>query len=739
MTDIADINIRVKTSDMKKAVGEFENFKQSAKQAAAAADQFSTKASKRGATSANSATTATREARKESAELRRRRAEVELETAAIKKQNAELRLQKTLKASARGEARKFDKLATGIDTRTGQMARDLGVNRFNTANIAAQFQDIGVTAAMGMNPMTIALQQGTQLSAILNNMGNPLKGLAQAFTQLINPVALLSIGITGLIAALVQMVDWGKVWETASGLLADGLDFLADNFYAVAVAAGTFLAVQLVTHIGSILTAVKLLTVGLFKMGAAWVVAMGPVGWAIAGITALTVVVVSFRKEIANLLGFDLVGGIKAVLNGLIATFRNGLQVIVNVIFNFVNIIKKALAQTFNLMLEIVKVAEAVGSFGGIGVGGIDNLAKDFGKIEKLKTALSQELKLEKLPSMGEILMQDIIDPTEAPDYLGNAVDGISNALRTAADKLRTTAEDVDKKMKKAWDKIVKGVESHKLEMVQEADLLGRIGEDYYITKEKYDLLNQAREAGITLSAEQIKYIEDESIALGKQADALDKLNKKFEFAKSTTTSFFNDLDHALLQGKNMWEAFGDAVMNVLTKILDKMNEVGVDLLFGAMKSAGWFGTNASQVYSSPVGPTQTAGVGGFYGQALGGVWNKGVQKFATGGVVGSPTMFGTRSGLGLMGEAGPEAIMPLTRGANGELGVKAEGVGGSPVVVNVINNANAKATVNQRQTSQGTEIDVMIDQLVADKLGTLGSASNTAMNTWNNRQLIAR
>ncbi len=38
-----------------------------------------------------------------------------------------------------------------------------GGQGFQTANIAAQFQDIGVTAAMGMNPLQIALQQGTQL------------------------------------------------------------------------------------------------------------------------------------------------------------------------------------------------------------------------------------------------------------------------------------------------------------------------------------------------------------------------------------------------------------------------------------------------------------------------------------------------------------------------------------------------------------------------------------------------
>ncbi|WP_111735026.1 phage tail tape measure protein [Roseovarius amoyensis] len=57
------------------------------------------------------------------------------------------------------------------------------------------------------------------------------------------------------------------------------------------------------------------------------------------------------------------------------------------------------------------------------------------------------------------------------------------------------------------------------------------------------------------------------------------------------------------------------------------------------------------------------------------------VMPFARGAVISGPTTFPMRRGLGLMGEAGPEAIMPLTRGSDGKLGVRAEG-GGRPVSV---------------------------------------------------------
>ena len=58
------------------------------------------------------------------------------------------------------------------------------------------------------------------------------------------------------------------------------------------------------------------------------------------------------------------------------------------------------------------------------------------------------------------------------------------------------------------------------------------------------------------------------------------------------------------------------------------------------------------------------------------------VTPFARGGIVSQPTSFAMRGGRGLMGEAGPEAIMPLARGADGRLGVQAAGGGRAVTVV---------------------------------------------------------
>ncbi|AHD00851.1 phage tail tape measure protein [Leisingera methylohalidivorans] len=82
-------------------------------------------------------------------------------------------------------------------------------------------------------------------------------------------------------------------------------------------------------------------------------------------------------------------------------------------------------------------------------------------------------------------------------------------------------------------------------------------------------------------------------------------------------------------------------------------------------------------------------GIGSLIGSILpfagGAAFSQGkVMPFAKGGVVTGPVSFPMRGATGLMGEAGPEAILPLTRGADGSLGVRSQGGGGVNVVMNV-------------------------------------------------------
>lgn len=78
--------------------------------------------------------------------------------------------------------------------------------------------------------------------------------------------------------------------------------------------------------------------------------------------------------------------------------------------------------------------------------------------------------------------------------------------------------------------------------------------------------------------------------------------------------------------------------------------------------------------------------LGGLMPSAKGNVLAQGrIMPFAEGGIVNSPVLFPLKGGTGLMGEAGPEAIMPLARGADGKLGVRmGGGDAGRGVTVNI-------------------------------------------------------
>ncbi|PPD44496.1 MAG: phage tail protein [Methylocystis sp.] len=73
--------------------------------------------------------------------------------------------------------------------------------------------------------------------------------------------------------------------------------------------------------------------------------------------------------------------------------------------------------------------------------------------------------------------------------------------------------------------------------------------------------------------------------------------------------------------------------------------------------------------------------LGGMFSQAFN---SQSVTPFAQGGVIASPAYFNNGTTVGLMGERGAEAVMPLARGADGRLGVVAGGSGARPVAVTV-------------------------------------------------------
>lgn len=154
--------------------------------------------------------------------------------------------------------------------------------------------------------------------------------------------------------------------------------------------------------------------------------------------------------------------------------------------------------------------------------------------------------------------------------------------------------------------------------------------------------------------------------------------------------SFINGVAAGTADVKDLFKNMVSSMMAELARLAAYKTIMS---LFGGTE----FGAN----FGAQTGATAWAKGGAFVGGAP-------VQAFAAGGVVSGPTVFPMAKGMGLMGEAGPEAIMPLTRMGNGNLGVEAAGF-------NVTVNQMAPGVqVETSRDENGLTIDVVMDQVAA-------------------------
>ncbi|EDJ2364963.1 phage tail tape measure protein [Salmonella enterica subsp. enterica serovar Mbandaka] len=141
----------------------------------------------------------------------------------------------------------------------------------------------------------------------------------------------------------------------------------------------------------------------------------------------------------------------------------------------------------------------------------------------------------------------------------------------------------------------------------------------------------------------------------------------------NTLDGLVDNMADALNGNKADWADWANSVLSELQKVLlrailvNSLKSAGDSGLLGSL--GGMFG-GASSGGSTPSGAYDSA-ASGLTLNAKGGVYDSpDLSKFRN-GIVNSPTMFAFAKGAGLMGEAGPEAIMPLTRTADGSLGVR--------------------------------------------------------------------
>lgn len=194
------------------------------------------------------------------------------------------------------------------------------------------------------------------------------------------------------------------------------------------------------------------------------------------------------------------------------------------------------------------------------------------------------------------------------------------------------------------------------------------------------------------------------------QADAADVASATDDMLTTGFNTASNALADFATTGKFKFRDFASSVINDMARIASQQAATGLlSGVLGAGVSAfsGWMGGSAT-AGASASGYTGNAYANWSAAQADGGAWANGVQFFASGAaftnsIVSRPTAFGMAGGrTGIMGEAGPEAILPLARGADGSLGVRSVG-GGGGTALQV--NAPVAVTVEDR-SSEGMELD---------------------------------
>jgi len=139
----------------------------------------------------------------------------------------------------------------------------------------------------------------------------------------------------------------------------------------------------------------------------------------------------------------------------------------------------------------------------------------------------------------------------------------------------------------------------------------------------------------------------------------------------------FSDLFFDTMRGEfKSLEDYSNAILDSISRaVSDFLSQELVQGLFGSLSKSGGGGGWIGQLIGAIAGGAS----------AKGNIFTPGgIRRFASGGLVTDPTLFAYAGGLGLMGERGPEAILPLGRNRRGELGVRSGSGGGNNFYINV-------------------------------------------------------
>jgi TP901 family phage tail tape measure protein len=366
-------------------------------------------------------------------------------------------------------------------------------------------------------------------------------------------------------------------------------------------------------------------------------------------------------------------------------------------------------------------------------------------KIEELN-ALEEELTLnaamleqaEKFPvtdAARKNLLQEILDLKNeilSADSTGNEIINV-DVLREANDALVDQFEIIDKNaaaqraLGNEFDITAarsQAVNDVLRDMINNMDVSQEDVERYIeLYGHLIDSQNESYE-----SQSKLGEIIHKTFGMGKEdadvfAESLKGMGKQLQsIAERGFVDAFESIGAALAKGENAADSFGNAIGRMLWEIVKALPMMFLQAGLQAMIMGNWplglilLAMSAGTALT--VGATE-ARVEGLTENAKGNAFDSSsnIIPFAAGGIIDKPTIFPFASGTGLMGEAGPEAILPLSRDSEGNLGVKSEGFG-TTVNVNIINYSGEEVQQREKDNGFGSkEIEIVIGKIQQKKI----------------------
>jgi hypothetical protein len=608
-------------------------------------------------------------------------------------------------ASLGREASAAAKTASALDA-AARAANENGKRMSGSfSGLAAQFQDIGVTAASGMNPLIIGLQQGTQIAG---QMEVALQGGASAaaifgtaIKSLISPVSLLSIGFTILAAAGLQMVNWAGLAKGALNGLASVLVTISP--YATLAAAGLALLyaptviaglLNVVTSLGAVAGAIRGVALAIYA-------AIGLPALLVAGFVALVAAAVIWRDDLTKMLGFDIVGAAQTGVNTVVGLFVGAY----NAVRDTWSLLPAAFKDIFTLAMN---GAIDIVQNGVNGITGSINSVLSFVHAPTIGNTDLSGFKGQTSGALGQLgsTVSDDMKAAQGVDYVGKAVTFVQNAASSAADKLRNLANSIDlsgnsskkavreaAKQAQAYQDIVRGAQQHIAASQLEALTLGMTTEQINAQRYAQELLNKAANDHINLTPKQTQELTALGAAMAAADAATQQLIDAYNFGKDVFGGFFSDLKSNLKNGQGLWESFGNAAASALDKIADKALSMAADGIFDLI----WNGGSSSSKGGGGLGGVVSSVISSIFGHNANGTSN-------------------WRGGLTWVGERGPE-LVNLPKGSqvfNARQSASMASNDNAPVV-QIIDQRNSGSI--QRQQSTGPNGEKVLRVLIRDEV----------------------